>query len=108
LPGCLACASFPVIIVTIGLKLVSKDILFFTILNFCRFMAAQTKKLNRRTLPFIQAMEDIRFCAIQERNYMILKSICDNADPDLFKIIRNRYNQEDHLYFDKNKLFENI
>lgn len=55
----------------------------------------RTIKANRRTVPFVQAMEDIRFIAIQERNYMILKSICDRADPRLFSLFRSRYNQED-------------
>ena len=49
----------------------------------------------RRTLPFVQAMEDVRFCAIQERNFMILKAICDYADPRVFNLLRSRYNQED-------------
>jgi len=40
-------------------------------------------------------MEDIRFVAIQERNYMILKAICDREDPRLFDLFRSRYNQED-------------
>ena len=37
----------------------------------------ETRKAYRRTLPFVQAMEDVRYCAVQERNYMILKAICD-------------------------------
>ena len=40
-------------------------------------------------------MEDVRFCAVQERNYMVLKAICDYADPRMFDFIRNRFNQED-------------
>jgi len=55
----------------------------------------KTRKANRRTLPFVQAMEDIRFVAIQERNYMILKAICDRSDPRMFELFRSRYNQED-------------
>ena len=55
----------------------------------------KTRKANRRTLPFVQAMEDIRFVAIQERNFMILKAICDRADPRMFTLFRSRYNQED-------------
>ena len=52
----------------------------------------QTRKANRRTLPFVQAMEDVRYVAIQERNYMILKAICDFEDPQLFELFRTRYN----------------
>ena len=55
----------------------------------------QTRKAYRRTLPFVQAMEDVRFCAVQERNYMILKAICDYSDSDLWNLMRARYNQED-------------
>ena len=46
-------------------------------------------------MPFIQAMEDVRHVALQERNYMILKSICDYSDPRIFELLRSRYNQED-------------
>lgn len=52
----------------------------------------QTKKAYRRTLPFVQAMEDVRFCAIQERNYMILRAICDYSDPRMWNLMRSRYN----------------
>ena len=54
-------------------------------------------KVNRRTVPFVQAMEDVKYVALQERNSMILKSICDNENPELFNLFRNRYNQEDIL-----------
>ena len=57
----------------------------------------KTRKANRRTLPFVQAMEDIRYIAVQERNYMILKAICDREDPRLFELFRSRFNQEDNL-----------
>ena len=55
----------------------------------------QTRKAYRRTLPFVQAMEDVRFCAISERNYMILRAICDYSDPKMWDLMRARYNQED-------------
>ena len=55
----------------------------------------KTKKAYRRTIPFVQAMEDVRFVALQERNYMILKAICDYKDPRWFEFLRTRYNQED-------------
>ena len=42
-------------------------------------------------------MEDVRFVAIQERNYMILKAVCDISNPQYFDLLRNRYNQEDFL-----------
>ena len=52
----------------------------------------KTKRAFRRTLPFIQAMEDVRYVALQERNYMILKAICDYKDPRYFEFLRKRYN----------------
>ena len=56
----------------------------------------ETRKAYRRTLPFVQAMEDVRFCAVQERNYMILKACCDQSEtPDAWDLLRSRYNQED-------------
>ena len=60
------------------------------------------RKINRKVLPFIQAMEDVRYVAVQERNYMILKAICDREDPRYFELMRPRYNQEDFLYFQIN------
>ena len=57
----------------------------------------KTRKAYRRTLPFVQAMEDVRYCAIQERNYMILRALCDVSAPEKFELMRSRYNQEDHF-----------
>ena len=55
----------------------------------------KTRKAYRRSLPFVQSMEDIRYCAIQERNYMIFRALCDMNDPKMFDLLRSRYNQED-------------
>ena len=55
----------------------------------------ETRKAYRRTLPFTQAMEDVRFLAIQRRNFMIMKAVCDQANPEMFDLFRSRYNQED-------------
>ena len=57
----------------------------------------KTKKAYRRTVPFVQAMEDVRYVALQERNYMILKAICDYKDERLFHFLRKRYNHDDIL-----------
>lgn len=59
------------------------------------FLQEQTRKISRRTLPFVQAMEDVRFVSVQERNYMIIKAVCDYEDPRYFDLYRSRYNQED-------------
>ena len=40
-------------------------------------------------------MEDVRYVALQERNYMILKAICDYNDPQMFEFFRKRYNADD-------------
>ena len=63
--------------------------------EFAQHSAGITKQCLRKTVPFVQAMEDIRFIAVQERNYMILKAICDSENPELFDLYRTRYNQED-------------
>ena len=47
-------------------------------------------------IPFIQAMEDMRICAIHEKNYLLLQAIC-SAVPELFEEMRRRYHQEDIL-----------
>ena len=64
-------------------------------LGFQEYNSEVTKRALRKTVPFVQAMEDIRYNAISERNYMILKAICDVENPDLFEVYRARYNQED-------------
>ena len=63
--------------------------------EFQKYSADLTKRCLRKTLPFVQAMEDVRFVALQERNYMILKAICDTENPELFELYRARFNQED-------------
>ena len=55
----------------------------------------QTKKAFRKVTPFVQAMEDIRYVSLQQRNYMILKAICDAKDPRHLDFLRSRYNQTD-------------
>ncbi len=55
----------------------------------------ETRKAYRRTLPFVQAMEDVKYLAITRRNYMILKAVCDHTNPEMFDLFRSRYNQED-------------
>ena len=51
----------------------------------------------------MQAMEDVRYVALDERNYMILKAVCDYAgDEKTFDFMRNRYYQNDEFnYFTK-------
>jgi hypothetical protein len=48
-----------------------------------------------RILPFNQAMEDVRFTALEQRNYLIIKSLADSIHEGMFENIRWRYHQED-------------
>ena len=48
-----------------------------------------------RILPFNQAMEDVRYTALEQRNYMIIKSVSDAYNENAFEEIRWRYHQED-------------
>ena len=63
--------------------------------QFMQHNADVTKKILRKTVPFVQAMEDIRFNALSERQYMILKAVTDSEDPEYFEGLRKRYHQED-------------
>lgn len=51
----------------------------------------------RRIIPFAQGVENLRYEALQRRNYMITKSVMDSEEPGLFEKMRSPYHQEDHL-----------
>jgi hypothetical protein len=53
------------------------------------------RRLMYRILPFNQALEDVRFTALEQRNYMIIKSLADSIHDGMFENIRWRYHQED-------------
>ena len=56
----------------------------------------KTKRCFRKVIPFVQAMEDVKYIALEQRNYMILKAICDySGDHQTFDFLRTRYNQND-------------
>ena len=63
--------------------------------NINRFTREQERKLFRLIVPFIQAMEDVRFTAVDQRNYMIIKSVVDSINPNYFDRVRWKYHQED-------------
>ena len=46
-------------------------------------------------LPFVQAMEDVRYTALEQKNYMVSKALSDKVNPAYFENIRWRYHQED-------------
>jgi hypothetical protein len=60
-----------------------------------KFAREQERYMFRLIVPFVQAMEDVRFTALEQKKYMITKAICDATNPGLFEHVRRRYNQED-------------
>ena len=40
-------------------------------------------------------MEDVKFTALEQRNFMIIKSLADSINPYMWDNIRWRYHQED-------------
>lgn len=63
-----------------------------------KFTKEQERNIFRLILPFVQAMEDLRFTAIEQKNYMITKAISDTIHPGVFEHVRRRFHQEDILY----------
>lgn len=59
------------------------------------YILEKDKEMNEYLLPFVQAMEDIRFTADEQRNYMIHKAVADQYSPALFDHMRKRYYQDD-------------
>lgn len=60
----------------------------------------KTKRCYRKVIPFVQAMEDIKYVSLEQRNYMILKAICDyNGDSQTFDFLRTRYYQNDQFNY---------
>jgi len=53
------------------------------------------KKIFSKIAPFVQAMEDLRYTADEQRNLMINKAIADKYSPALFKHINKRFYQDD-------------
>ncbi len=60
-----------------------------------KFVKEQERNLFRLIVPFVQAMEDVRFTAIDQKNYMITKAVSDTVHPGVFEHIRWRFHQED-------------
>ncbi len=63
------------------------------------FLREEEKKLMSTIIPFNQDMEDLRFTALEQKNYMINKAIADQCSPGFCEKIRQRFNQED-IYVD--------
>jgi len=60
-----------------------------------KFTKEEDRKLFRLIVPFVQAMEDVRFTALDQKNYMIIKAVSDAVQPGHFENIRWRFHQED-------------
>jgi len=60
-----------------------------------KFVREEERKMFRLIMPFIQAMEDVRFTALDQKNYMIYKAVSDAVQPGHFNDIRWRFHQED-------------
>jgi hypothetical protein len=61
------------------------------------YLQEQDRMMFRQILPFVQAMEDLRYTAVEMKNYIINKAIADQYSPYLFQHLRKRFNQEDVL-----------
>jgi hypothetical protein len=48
-------------------------------------------------MPFVQAMENLRYTALDQKNYMHLKALCDNIGPNVIENVNWRFHQEDIL-----------
>ena len=62
-----------------------------------RWARQQDKKIFRQIMPFVQAMENLRYTALDQKNYMFIKAIADNQGANVFENIRWRFHQEDIL-----------
>lgn len=60
-----------------------------------QYLLEQENMLLSQISPFVQAMEDLRFTAIEQREYMIHKAVADQHSPALFEHLRWRFRQED-------------
>jgi len=62
-----------------------------------RWARQQDKKIFRQIMPFVQAMENLRYTALDQKNYMYLKAVSDNIGPNVLENVRWRFHQEDIL-----------
>lgn len=60
-----------------------------------QYLREEERLLFKQISPFCQAMEDLRFTAIEQRNYMINKAVADQYSPELFEHLRERFTQND-------------
>lgn len=53
------------------------------------------RKLQRRAAPFLQAMDDIRYCALHERNKILIHELFEDKGTSYIENITRRFNSED-------------
>jgi hypothetical protein len=62
-----------------------------------RYVREVDRYMFRYIVPFVQAMEDIRYTALEQKNYVVLKALSDSIDYSVFDNVRKRFHQEDIL-----------
>lgn len=60
-----------------------------------KFLKEEERRIFRQILPFVQAMENLRFTALEQKNYMLIKAVADSTQPGNFENVRWRFHQED-------------
>lgn len=53
------------------------------------------RKLQRKAAPFLQAMDDIRYCALHERNRILIHELFEHKGNNYIENITRRFNSED-------------
>lgn len=53
------------------------------------------KKLQRKAAPFLQAMDDIRFCALHGRNQILINELFEHKGQKYIDNLTKRFNSED-------------
>jgi len=63
--------------------------------RFFRKRDMEIKKQQRKTAPFFQAMADLRYCSLKERNDILMNELFAHKGQDYIKRITQRFNQTD-------------
>lgn len=72
------------------------------------FLQEQDRMMFKQILPFVQAMEDLRFTAVEQKDYIVNKAIADQYSPYLFQHLRKRFNQDDVFIQDLIQQWRNL
>jgi len=55
----------------------------------------ELRKLQRKAAPFLQSMSDLRYCALKERQDMVIHELFEHKGEEYVKNITTRFNQTD-------------